>query len=415
MKIDFITPTKLSPIDITSMGDSSKRGDETTIGQFDSGLKYAIALLLRNEVNIKISVFEDSEEIEHFTFDTFVEKCELTGKEKELIGVNSKTKYYKTGFAKNLGYNWELWMAFRELYSNMLDEKGHLIEDENVEIDTGTIITLEFDSSNPFYDIYQNKHLYINVDEPLYVLSPTVSVLYNKENYLRIYKQDVLVYYDKNIPSIYAYNIKFGEIDERRILNNIFLIEHSILNSIVHTKNENYLRSIIGADIEFSSEEFLQKSTSYSDCSDLINDIISEINDEYGEVKSYKFIMDMVKKRPDCSIKGKKITSIKDSVYEYTKEIVVESKPEVIDDLESKIKKLYKIDLSIKIKKASLSGGRKVIADKYEKCIIVDEDFDESDTKDMSAFIVEYIDLTMEGNVIENLGKYILNLITYQK
>ena len=82
--------------------------------------------------------------------------------------------------------------------------------------------------------------------------------------------------------------------------------------------------------------------------------------------------------------------------------------------MESKIKKLYKIDLSIKIKKASLSGGRKVIADKYEKCIIVDEDFDVSDTKDMSAFIVEYIDLTMEGNVIENLGKYILNLITYQ-
>ena len=42
MILTFKTPTRMSLLDVTSMGDSSKRGDTTTIGQFDSGLKYAI-------------------------------------------------------------------------------------------------------------------------------------------------------------------------------------------------------------------------------------------------------------------------------------------------------------------------------------------------------------------------------------
>ncbi len=60
---------------------------------------------------------------------------------------------------------------------------------------------------------------------------------------------------------------------------------------------------------------------------------------------------------------------------------------------------------------AVLSGGRKVIADKHAKCLIIDEEFDVENTIDMSAFIVEYIDLTTKGNVVENLGNYILKLI----
>ena len=55
----------MSFLDVTSMGDSSKRGDTTTIGQFDSGLKYAIALLLRNNVDIRIKTDEDE-----FSFST---------------------------------------------------------------------------------------------------------------------------------------------------------------------------------------------------------------------------------------------------------------------------------------------------------------------------------------------------------
>ena len=96
MKVSFITPTKLSILDITTMGDSSKRGDESTIGCFDSGFKYAIALLLRANVGIEIKVtgteLMGEQEWEQavsdtFTFSTVVDTCDATGKSKELIVV----------------------------------------------------------------------------------------------------------------------------------------------------------------------------------------------------------------------------------------------------------------------------------------------------------------------------------------
>ena len=51
----------------------------------------------------------------------------------------------------------------------------------------------------------------------------------------------------------------------------------------------------------------------------------------------------------------------------------------------------------------------KVVADKFENCIIVDESFDIS--KDFHIFVIEYLDLTQKGNVVENLAKFICNLI----
>ena len=46
----------------TLIGASSKRGDQTKIGYFGSGLKYSIAALLRN--NIEFKVFQGEKEIE---------------------------------------------------------------------------------------------------------------------------------------------------------------------------------------------------------------------------------------------------------------------------------------------------------------------------------------------------------------
>ena len=88
MQIHFITPTIISRLDISSMGDSSKRGDDSTIGQFDSGLKYAIALLLRDKVNMSIKTYDNDGILNTYTFSTSVKKCNNTNKEKELIDIN---------------------------------------------------------------------------------------------------------------------------------------------------------------------------------------------------------------------------------------------------------------------------------------------------------------------------------------
>ena len=53
--ITFQNESILSLIDLTTMGDSSKRGDSSKIGKFDSGLKYAMSILYRHGVNININ------------------------------------------------------------------------------------------------------------------------------------------------------------------------------------------------------------------------------------------------------------------------------------------------------------------------------------------------------------------------
>lgn len=431
MKVHFITPTLISRLDISSMGDSCKRGNSSTIGQFDSGLKFAVALLLRNNVNIKINTYDNNGILNVFTFSTSLKQCPNTPKKKELIDINfidysdDTSGIIETGFALQMGYNWELWMSLRELWSNMLDEKGSVVEEESdFTITYGTVITLEFSEDNEFYNIWQNKHLYINQQEPLFKVSDSVEALKNEEGYLRIYKQNILVYENKEKPSRFAWNIRFGEIDERRILNNLYSIEQSISYAIQDTKNEEFLREIVKPIFEVKDKEFLSSNTHYSDwVSDTVKKVVHEVYEEFGEVNSYDWLIDKVKKQKDCKIAGKKIKTIEDSLWSYSSEVTIESKPitthtqfpltpdecfEEISPLQKEINKYYNFKLDVEVKTAKLKGS-KVVADKYEKCIIIDESFDIKE--DFHIFVVEYLDLTQEGNVITNLSKYICNLI----
>lgn len=456
-QIHIVTPTPISLLDMTSMGDSSKRGNDKTLGQFDSGLKYAIALLLRNDVGLEVSVkgeprfHENWEEpsIETHTFSTYTE-ISSTGKEKELIKIDTVIGYRggdpmnqfdmrepslpdtyetKTGFAKALGYNWELWMALRELISNMYDENGYYTENyfDLEDLGDGTLMTLTFDETNPFFEVWQNRHLYINEAEPLFDIGNGVQVLDNPEGYLRIYKQNILVYEDREKRSVYAYNISFGAIDERRILSNLYSIEGEIVNAIMYTQNREFLKTIIRREFD-CEKEFLSGKTCYIAASNVIHDIAFEVWSANGQVESYDWLINAVKKRKDCKIGGKIITTVEDSIWSYSTKVEVESTPQTIAEPASmiyfqedeeeveyeslfaaEIKKYYDFNLDIEVKQAKLKGS-KVVADKYEKCLIISEDFNIE--TDFHTFIVEYVDLTMSGNTVGNLGKYICKLLS---
>jgi hypothetical protein len=456
MKVHFVTPTRISLINLTTIGDSEKREDETKIGKFSSGMAFATALLLRDNVNIEINIYGGEDTIEEdegngFMYSAYTENitystrnriCDSTNKSKEVILINYEKQFHgdcnsaltfsegytesnivETAFALQLGYNWELWMSYRELMSNVLDEGGYVLEQETCpELEHGTVITLTFDEENDFYNVWQNRHLYMNFEKPLFKVSDSVECLENKENYLRIYKQNILVYEDRDRPSRFAWNIKFGEIDERRILNNVYSVEQSISYAIQDTDNEEFLRTVITKDFKTEEKEFLSSNCSYSDwISEAVKKITTEIYEEFGEVSSYDWLIDKVRKQKDCKIGGKKIKTIEDSLWSYSSEVTVETKPQtfsepsiIVDEVEYitpfalEIKKHYNFNLDVEIKIAKLKGS-KVVADKYEKCLIIDENFDIQ--KDFHTFVVEYIDLTRPGNVVENLGKYICELI----
>jgi len=447
--IHFVTPTLLSYIDLMSMGGSEKADDDTKIGTYCSGLKFSMALAHRNNVKIGITVydtediFEDVEGMNRdrkteYTVGTYTERCGQTGKEKELLQLTktvSDPRFFSlnsvepisqeiipTGFSTKLGIDWSLWMLLREIYSNMVDEGGEYHEISCPIVNYGTVVSLSFEEGSEFDEIWNNRHLYINEEEPLYVISPSVDVLANEEGYLRIYKQNILVYEDKEIPSRFAYNVRFGSIDEKRILSDAYCVEGDIVNAIKNTKNEEYLREIIDSTFHCAEKEFLSSRSTYGSASDLIHDIACEIYEECGEVKSYSWVINLIKEREDCKIAGKKLKSVGDSIWAYSTTVEVQSAPETFstpevieteeevfeDSFVAEIRKHYNFDLDVEVKMAKLKGS-KVIADKYCKCLIIDDSFDLQE--DFPEFIVQYLDLTRQGNVVENLSVFICELL----
>jgi hypothetical protein len=389
------------------MGDSSKRGVENKIGTFDSGLKYAIALLLRNNVSISIVVLEDGQVEESFSFSTNVQSCQGTGKEKELICVGTLDgDVHQTGFAKNLGFNWDLWMAYRELYSNMLDEGGSLEQG----FPTGTAIQLSYEDGSKFDQVVKDKDKWVLSGDALYK-DKSFEVYSNPEGYLRIYKQTILVYENKDWPSLYKYNLSFGELDERRVLRDVHSVKQTLQYKVAASDSEELLSLFVSPNFKEIDKEFLSGSYyGYSFGNTLIK-YVQDVYLKFGEVNSYGWIMEAVKKSSGCVLPGRVLKSIDDHLWTYSNDVVVEREEQTegtVKSLSEAIQIAYdiKIEDDVEVVYANLRGGT-VIADKFNRKVLVDEQFDLH--KDFPKFLVQYLDLTTEGNIIDTLSTMLAN------
>lgn len=114
----------LIPIEaFTITGLSVKPNTSNPIGKFGTGLKYAIAVLVR--MDIKVTVFIG--QVEYVFYKT---KKKFRGHDYDAIkmkkrkGLLSSWSYHELPFTTEYGKFWELWQVFRELHSNTLDEEG---------------------------------------------------------------------------------------------------------------------------------------------------------------------------------------------------------------------------------------------------------------------------------------------------
>lgn len=121
----------IDPLAITTMGLNAKVG-ENPIGFFGTGLKYAIAVLLRTGHHV--SIHRGTEEM---VFG--VKAHESRGKRFELVTMNEQPM----GITTELGKKWELWQAFRELWCNCTDENGRAFKADYYTPDEGkTAVTV---------------------------------------------------------------------------------------------------------------------------------------------------------------------------------------------------------------------------------------------------------------------------------
>ncbi len=108
----FENDGEIDPRSISTFGVSVKE-NENPIGYFGTGLKYAISILLRN--NHSVSVYSGKEAHEFS-----LKEVTIRGKIFNLITMNGAELPITT----ELGKNWDIWQAFREIYCNCMDEGG---------------------------------------------------------------------------------------------------------------------------------------------------------------------------------------------------------------------------------------------------------------------------------------------------
>ena len=122
--LSFHNPGDLDLKLLTTFGASVKES-ANPIGYFGTGLKYAIATCLRHGARVVLKTNG-----QRYTLKANAET--IRGKEFKMVYiVGSETLPTPCGFTLDLGKNWEPWMAYREFYSNALDEGGGVTQGEH--------------------------------------------------------------------------------------------------------------------------------------------------------------------------------------------------------------------------------------------------------------------------------------------
>lgn len=189
------------------LGASSKRGDSSKIGYFGTGLKYAIAVMLKQGIEFK--VFSGEKEIKIGT-----RKTKFLDDDILVMTVNGE----KTSITIDAGVDWLPWFAIREIYSNAIDENGTMLLNQPAEAKAGyTRIFIDADAE-PLKDIFTNWGAYFTQSRnPVYRNS--YGSLYSKlptfPEYV-VFRKGIRVYESRK-HSVFDYDLPEVQINESRV------------------------------------------------------------------------------------------------------------------------------------------------------------------------------------------------------
>lgn len=238
MTVVSLTNPGLIPMEaVTTMGVSAKEGDHP-IGVFGTGLKYAIASLVRTSQSVTIWCGLDR-------YDFAAQRRKVRGKSFDFIVMTGPEGAERLGFTTHLGAHWEMWQVFRELYSNCLDEGGEMAL-EAVEPREGfTTIVVE---GVGFTEAARDKDRYFLSTTPLYrgVLADI-----HPGRSQGIYYRGVLVAKTEH-PSAHTYNVTGSlTLTEDRTLKEIYSAKHWIAYTLANCTDPDVLKPALTAQNSF--------------------------------------------------------------------------------------------------------------------------------------------------------------------
>lgn len=224
---------------ITTFGASVKEG-KNPIGQFGTGLKYAIAVILRHGCGVTITlggtVYSFGTKVQAIRNQDFSLVCMYSGYED--------SDRQSCGFTTELGKHWELWMAYRELACNCMDEAGK-ISKESYAIDGTEGRTVICVTGQAFEAVYADRQKYILEDAPHLTFEELLEVrmVSSKD----IHYRNILVG-QTQMPALMSYNIlRAIDLTEDRTMKYVFMLDGWIVQACLKSTDKDFIRKIVTA------------------------------------------------------------------------------------------------------------------------------------------------------------------------
>lgn len=255
---------------ISSFGVNVKES-ENPIGFFGTGLKYALAVLLRTEHKVVLQ----SGTTQH-TFS--LSDATIRGKRFDFVALDGSP----LGFTTELGKTWEVWMAYRELACNAMDEGGvacHMTrEPAPVEGKTRVIVC-----GGAFESVHADRHLYLLDGKPDFKLDQ-----------MEIQRRPSHAYFYRGVriqgfgaQSLYTYNdLQKLDLTEDRTAKSQWEPMYRIARAVSKADDAAFIRDVLLAnentmehDLDYDGWSFTVSDTFLSVVGDLVLNHVKDINE----------------------------------------------------------------------------------------------------------------------------------------
>ena len=241
MPVIFENPGEIDAAVVRTFGVSVKESD-SAIGFFGTGLKYSIAVLLRTGHTVAIQ----SGARKH-VFGLKV--VTIRGEAFQVVTMDRQ----ELGFTSHLGQTWDLWMAYRELHSNAMDEGGTVYQaDKPPKPEAG--VTRVIVGGEDFRQEHDKRAAFILAGDPWLKLDNCE--IYESENTGVFYRR-ILVHRLPAQVSRFTYNItRKVELTEDRTAKHPFLFPRIIAADILLAKEESFLNAVLAVGEGFYEHHF---------------------------------------------------------------------------------------------------------------------------------------------------------------
>lgn len=242
--IVFKTPGIMDIRALTTFGMSAKPATKNPIGFFGTGLKLAIAVLVRNEIEPILWLGLD-----RYRF--YRKSVDFRGQDTDLIGVEYEKFTFIEGqnpttelpFTVNLGRNWELWQAFRELEANTRDENGitEYIEHEVTPVNNTTLIAIPGEAFAACY--HERETIFLPGAATLREGTELLQVFDGPGKYLYYRGLRVL---ELPKPALFTYNLlKEQRLTEDRTLDSVFQARTIIAEHAATSTDKEFVKKLL--------------------------------------------------------------------------------------------------------------------------------------------------------------------------